>query len=55
VDAFLKVSDPLVDNHYQLIIDTATVNRLPTMFDVQSHISKEASPYSVSFHEVGRL
>jgi putative ABC transport system substrate-binding protein len=50
------VSDPLVDNQYQLIIDTATVNRLPTMFDLQSYVIKGGlAIYSVSFHEVGRL
>jgi putative ABC transport system substrate-binding protein len=56
VDAFFKVSDPLVDNQYQLIIDTATVNRLPTMFDLQSYVIKGGlASYSVSFQEVGRL
>jgi putative ABC transport system substrate-binding protein len=55
-DAFFKVSDPLVDNQYQLIIDTATVNRLPTMFDLQSYVIKGGlASYSVSFQEVGRL
>ena len=56
MDAFFKVSNPLVDNQYQLIIDTATVNRLPTMFDLQSYVIKGGlASYSVSFHEVGRL
>jgi len=56
VDAFFKVSDPLVDNQAQLIIDTARVKRLPTMFDQISHVIKGGlASYSVSYHEVGRL
>jgi len=56
VDAFFKVSDPLVDNQAQLIIDTARVIRLPTMFVDQSFVIKGAlAAYSVSYQEVGRL
>jgi putative ABC transport system substrate-binding protein len=56
VDAFFKVSDSLVDNQYQLIIDTARVRRLPTMFDFQSSVIKGGlASYSVSRYEVGRL
>ena len=56
VDAFFKVSDALVDNQYQLIIDTARVKRLPTMFDFQSAvINGGLASYAVSRHEVGRV
>jgi putative ABC transport system substrate-binding protein len=56
VDAFFKVSDPLVDNQAQLIIDTARVKRLPTMWDLQSNVIKGGLvSYAVSYHEVGRL
>jgi putative tryptophan/tyrosine transport system substrate-binding protein len=56
VDAFFKVSDPLVDNQYQLIIDTARVERLPTMWDLESNVIKGGLvSYAVSYHEVGRL
>lgn len=56
VDAFLKVSDPLVDNHFQAVIDTATSNKVPTMFDLQSYAMNGAlASYSVSFTELGRV
>ncbi len=44
VDAFFEVSDALAVIQDQLIIDTARVKRLPTMFANQSSISREASP-----------
>jgi len=56
VDAFFAVSDAMVSNQAQLIIDTARVKRLPTMFDLLSFVSKGGlASYSVSFHEVGRM
>src|SRR2546426_1698137 len=56
VDAFFAVSDPLVPNQAQLIIDTARDKRLPTMFDFQSGVIKGGlASYAVSRHEVGRL
>ena len=56
VDAYLAVSDPLASNEPQLIIDTARVRRLPTMFDFLSHVTKGGlDSYAVSFHEMGRL
>jgi putative ABC transport system substrate-binding protein len=56
VDAFFLVSDPMVSLQAQLIIDTARVKRLPTMFDLKSSVIKGGlASYSVSFHEVGRL
>ncbi len=56
VDAYFAVSDALVGNQAQLIIDTARVKRLPTMFDQTSWVIKGGLvSYSVSLHEVGRL
>jgi putative ABC transport system substrate-binding protein len=56
VDAFFAVSDPMVTNQAQLIIDTARVKRLPTMFENQISVIKGGlASYSVSRHEVGRL
>jgi ABC-type uncharacterized transport system substrate-binding protein len=56
VDAYLAVSDPAASNQAQLIIDTARVKRLPTMFDFLSHVTKGGlASYAVSFHEMGRL
>jgi putative ABC transport system substrate-binding protein len=56
LDAYFAVSDALASNQAQLIIDTAIVKRLPTMFDFLSHVTKGGlAGYAVSFHEVGRL
>ena len=56
VDAYLAVSDAIASNQAQLIIDTARVKRLPTMFDFLSHVAKGGlASYAVSFHEMGRL
>jgi putative ABC transport system substrate-binding protein len=55
-DAFMAVADPEVDNQYQLIIETARLKRLPTMFVRQNFaIEGGLASYSVSFREVGRL
>jgi putative ABC transport system substrate-binding protein len=56
VDAYFEVSDPMVVNQDQLIIDTARVKRLPTMFSLHSSVIKGGlASYSVSLHEVGRV
>ncbi len=56
VDAFFSVADPMVSSQAQLIIDTAKVKRLPTMFNFLSEVIKGGlASYSVSFHEVGRM
>jgi putative ABC transport system substrate-binding protein len=56
VDAFFQLGDPLTSNQAQLIIDTAKVKRLPTMFVNQSSVLKGGlASYSVSRHEVGRV
>ena len=55
-DAFFEVSDPMVNSQEQLIIDTARVKRLPTMFVRPSSVNKGGlTSYGVSLHEVGRL
>ncbi len=46
----------MVNNQAQLIIDTARVKRLPTMFlDQSAFIKGGLASYNVSHHEVGRL
>ncbi len=55
VDAFFQVSDALVTTQGQLIVDTARVKRLPTMFYDQSSVIKGGlASYSASRHETGR-
>ena len=56
MDAFFEVSDAQVALQNQLIIDTARVKKLPTMFQSQSSVIKGGlASYSVSRHEIGRL
>ena len=56
MDAFFEVSDALVVNRAQQIIDTARVKRLPTMFQIESSANKGGlASYAVSLYEVGRL
>jgi len=56
MDAYFAVSDPIAGSQDQLIIDTARVKRLPTMFNNQSSVVKGGlASYSVSRHEVGRV
>jgi len=56
VGAYFAVSDPMASNQAQLIIDTAKIKRLPTMFDFLDHVIKGGlASYSTSFHEVGRV
>jgi putative ABC transport system substrate-binding protein len=46
----------MTQSQAHLIIDTAKVKRLPTMFLDQSSVIKGGlASYSVNFHEVGRL
>jgi putative ABC transport system substrate-binding protein len=55
-DAFFQLSDSMVNSQAQLIIDTARVKRLPTMFLDQSSVTKGGlASYAVSFQEMGRL
>ena len=55
-DGLIAVADPEVDNQSQLIIETARLKRLPTMF-VRQNFAVEGglAAYSVSFHEVGQM
>ncbi len=56
VDAFFQLSDAMVSNQAQLIIDTARVKRLPNMFlDHSSVIKGGLASYAMSRQEVGRL
>lgn len=56
VDTFFEVSDALTVIQDQLIIDTARVKRLPSMFvSLSSVIKGGLASYSVSRHEIGRL
>ena len=56
VDAFFQLSDSMVNNQAQLIIDTAMVKKLPTMFlDQSAVIQGGLASYNVSHHEVGRV
>jgi putative ABC transport system substrate-binding protein len=56
VDAYLAVSDAVASTQAQLIIDTARVNKWPTMVDFLSHVPMGGLvSYAVNFHEMGRL
>jgi putative ABC transport system substrate-binding protein len=56
VDAFFQLSDSMVNTQTQLIVDTARMLRLATMFLDQSSVIKGGlASYAVSFHELGRL
>jgi ABC-type uncharacterized transport system substrate-binding protein len=56
VEAIFEVPDPMVVNQAQLIIDTAKVKRLPTMFFFPSEVLKGGlASYSVDLHAVGRV
>ena len=56
VDAFFQLSDSMVNSQAELIIDTATARRIPTMFLDQSSVIKGGlASYAVSFRELGRL
>jgi putative ABC transport system substrate-binding protein len=54
VDAIFAVPDPMVVNQAQLIIDRATVKKLPTMFFFPSEVLKGGlASYSIDLHAVG--
>jgi putative tryptophan/tyrosine transport system substrate-binding protein len=56
VDAIFEVSDALVSVQDQLIVDSARVKRLPTIFISQTSVVKGGfATYSVSRYEIGRL
>jgi putative ABC transport system substrate-binding protein len=56
VDAYFYTSDAMVTSQAQLVIDTATSKRLPTMFSEQSLVAMGGlASYGQNFHEVGRL
>jgi putative tryptophan/tyrosine transport system substrate-binding protein len=55
-DAYLAMAEPMATNQSQLIIDTARVKKLPTMFNFPSEVIKGGlATYSASFHQVGRV
>jgi putative ABC transport system substrate-binding protein len=55
VDAYFSAADPMVSSQSQLIIETAKVKKLPTMFNFLSVVRKGGlASYSVNFYEVGR-
>jgi putative tryptophan/tyrosine transport system substrate-binding protein len=55
-DAYLAMAEPIASNQSQLIIDTARVKRLPTMFNFPSEVIKGGlATYSASFHQIGRV
>lgn len=55
VDAYIAVSDAMVDRHAQAIIDAANAKRLPTMFYFDSLVARGGmASYGVDFHELGR-
>jgi putative ABC transport system substrate-binding protein len=54
-DAYVAVSDAMVDRHAQLIIDAANAKRLPTMFYFESLVARGGlASYSVDFRGLGR-
>ena len=55
-DAFFSISDAIVNNNGQTIVDAAKQIKLPTMWDFQGNVTKGGlASYSVSFHEMGRV
>ena len=56
MDAFFSISDAIVNNNGQMIVDAARKIKLPTMWDFQGNVIKGGfASYSVSFHEMGRI
>ena len=56
VDAIFEVPDPMVVDQAQLIIDTARVKRLPTMFFFPGEVLKGGlASYSVDLNAVGQV
>jgi len=55
-DAYFYTSDAMVTSQAQLVVDTATCKKLPTMFSEQSLVAMGGlASYGQNFHEVGRL
>jgi len=56
MDALFSVSDAIVNNQGQMIVEAARGIKLPTMWDFQGNVIKGGlTSYAVSFHEMGRL
>ena len=56
MDAFFSISDAIINNNGQMIVDAAKGIKLPTMWDFQGNVIKGGlASYSVSFHEMGRV
>jgi putative ABC transport system substrate-binding protein len=56
VDAYFYVSDAMVSSQAELIIETATANRLPTMFHERWFVAKGAlAAYGESYYRIGRF
>jgi putative ABC transport system substrate-binding protein len=56
VDAYFYTTDGMVTSHAQLVIDTATSKKLPTMFSEQNLVAMGGlASYGQNFHETGRL
>ena len=55
-DAFISVSDAMVDSQIQLVIDTGKTKNLPTMlYEPSSVLQGGLATYSADFNEIGRL
>jgi ABC-type uncharacterized transport system substrate-binding protein len=55
-DAYLYVSDAMVSSQAELLINTATANRLPTMFQERWFVAKGAlAAYGESYYRIGRI
>lgn len=55
-DAYFYTTDAIVTSQAQLVIDTATSKKLPTMFSEQSLVAMGGlASYGQNFHETGRL
>jgi putative ABC transport system substrate-binding protein len=56
MDALFSISDAIVNNQGQMIVDAAKRIKLPTMWDLQDNVRKGGLvSYAVSFYEMGRL
>ena len=55
-DAYVAVSDAMVAGQRELIINTATTKRLPTMLQEHASVAQGGlASYGVSYYDVGRL
>jgi putative ABC transport system substrate-binding protein len=55
-DAYLGISDAMVDSHIQAVIDMGNAKRLPTMVTEPSEVAKGGfAAYSADFTEAGRV